>query len=64
MKAPSIAELAAVTAVGIALAYAAKKTTIADKAPLLAPALLYTLGFVVASQRPEGGYGGLSKSAS
>lgn len=57
----SAAELAAVTAVGLALAWAAKKTTIAEKAPLLAPALLYTLGFYVATRRPEGGYGQLSK---
>lgn len=61
MKTPSITELAAVTVVGLALAYAAKKITIADKAPLLAPALLYTLGFYIATQRPEGGYGQLSK---
>jgi hypothetical protein len=53
---PSLVELAAVTAVGIGLAYAAKKTGVADKAPLLVPALLYTLGFVVATKRPEGGY--------
>jgi hypothetical protein len=57
---PSLTELAAVTAVGLALAYAAKKITIAEKAPLLAPALLYTLGFYVATKRPEGGYGALS----
>jgi hypothetical protein len=60
-KAPSIAELAAVTVVGLALAYAAKKTSVAEKAPLLAPALLYTLGFYVATKRPEGGYAQLSK---
>jgi hypothetical protein len=58
---PSIAELAAVTAVGLALAYAAKKTSVAEKAPLLAPALLYTLGFYVATKRPTGGYAQLSK---
>lgn len=60
MKA-SVAELAAVTAVGFALAFAAKKTGIADKAPLAVPALLYTLGFVIATKRPEGGYAQLSK---
>ena len=57
----SATELAAVTAVGLALAWAAKKTSVAEKAPLLAPALLYTLGFYVATRRPEGGYGQLSK---
>jgi hypothetical protein len=58
---PSIAELAAVTVVGLALAYAAKKTSVAEKAPLLAPALLYTLGFYVATKRPADGYAQLSK---
>lgn len=61
MNKTSIAEIAAVTAVGFGLAYAAKKTGVSDKAPLLVPALLYTLGFVVATKRPEGGYGALSK---
>jgi hypothetical protein len=64
MKTPSITELAAVTAVGVGLAFAAKKVGIAEKAPLLAPALLYTLGFYIATKRPEGGYAQLSKSAS
>ena len=63
MKTPSIAELVAVTAVGIGLAYAAKKTGVAEKAPLAVPALLYTLGFYVATRRPEGGYAQLSKGA-
>ena len=61
MSKPSVTELAAVTAVGLALAWAAKKTSVAEKAPLLAPALLYTLGFYVATRRPESGYGQLSK---
>lgn len=57
----SATELAAVTAVGFALAYAAKKIGAAEKAPLAVPALLYTLGFFIATKRPEGGYGQLSK---
>ena len=61
MSKPSVTELAAVTAVGIALAFAVKKTGAAEKAPLLAPALLYTLGFYIATMRPESGYGQLSK---
>lgn len=61
MSKPSVTELAAVTAVGLALAWAAKKTSVAEKAPLLTPAILYTLGFYIATQRPEGGYGQLSK---
>lgn len=61
MSKPSVTELAAVTAVGIALAFAVKKTGVAEKAPLLAPALLYTLGFYIATMRPESGYGQLSK---
>jgi len=59
MSKPSVTELAAVTAVGIALAV--KKTGVAEKAPLLAPALLYTLGFYIATMRPESGYAQLSK---
>jgi len=59
MSKPSVTELAAVTAVGIA--FAVKKTGVAEKAPLLAPALLYTLGFYIATMRPESGYGQLSK---
>lgn len=58
---PSLAELAAVTAVGFALAYGTKKLGVAEKAPLAVPALLYTLGFYVATQRPAGGYAQLSK---
>lgn len=61
MKAPSLTELAAVTAVGFALAYGTKKLGIAEKAPLAVPALLYTLGFYIATQRPESGYAQLSK---
>ena len=61
MKTPSLPELAAVTVVGLGLAYAVKKAGAAEKAPLLAPALLYTLGFYVATKRPEGGYAQLSK---
>jgi hypothetical protein len=58
---PSISELAAVTAVGIGLAWGAKKVGVAEKAPLLVPALLYTLGFYIATKRPEGGYAQLSR---
>jgi hypothetical protein len=58
---PSIAELAAVTAVGLALAWGAKKVGVAEKAPLLVPAALYTLGFYIATQRPAGGYAQLSR---
>jgi len=39
----------------------AKKVGVAEKAPLLVPALLYTLGFYVATKRPESGYGQLSR---
>lgn len=61
MNKPSVTELVAVTAVGLGLAWAAKKTGAAEKAPLLAPALLYTLGFYIATKRPEGGYARLSR---
>lgn len=60
-KAPSITELAAVAAVGVGLTWAAKKVGIFDKAPVISTALLYTLGFYVATKRPEGGYMQLSK---
>lgn len=51
-------ELAAVTAVGLALAYIADKTV---QRPVLAAAALYTLGFYVATKRPPGGYLQLSR---
>ena len=53
MKTPSIAELAAVTAVGIGLAWAAKKTGVAEKAPLAVPALL-ALALVACAQAEPG----------
>lgn len=61
MNKPSVAELAAVTAVGFALAFAAKKVTSNEKASIVVPALLYTLGFYVATMRPAEGYAQLSK---
>lgn len=61
MSKPSVTELAVVTAVGLALAWGAKKVGVAEKAPLFVPAALYTLGFYVATRRPEGGYAQLSR---
>ena len=61
MKAPSATELAAVTAVGVGLTWVAKKTGAMDKAPIIVSALLYTLGFYVATKRPDEGYLQLSK---
>lgn len=60
MSKPSATELAVVTAVGFGLAFAARKTGITEKAPLTIPALLYTLGFYIATRRPEKGYAQLS----
>lgn len=50
-------EALAVGAVGAGLAFGLKKVPLAAvKKPLVAGALLYTAGYVVAQHRPEGGW--------
>ena len=58
-----VAELAAVTAVGYALALATKQVPYLNENKMLTRTLLYTLGYVVATRRPEGGYKLLSGPA-
>ena len=51
-----LAELALVTAVGYGLALATKQIPALNDNKMLTRTLLYTLGYVVATRRPEGGY--------
>lgn len=50
------AELAAAAVAGLVLAYAADRTPSLRRQPVATAALLYTLGFYVATQRPFGGF--------
>lgn len=51
-----VAELALVTAVGYGLALATKQVPVLNDNKMLTRTLLYTLGYYVATRRPEGGY--------
>lgn len=51
-----IAELAAVTAVGYGLALVTKQIPALNENKMLTRTLLYTLGYYIATRRPEGGY--------
>lgn len=51
-----VAEIAVVTAVGYGLALATKQVPYLNENKMLTRTLLYTLGYVVATRRPEGGY--------
>jgi hypothetical protein len=51
-----VAELALVTGVGYALALATKQVPVLNDNKMLTRTLLYTLGYIVATRRPEGGY--------
>lgn len=61
MNPPSFLEMAAVTAVGLALAAAAGALPQTAARPLAVGAGLYVLGYFVATKRPSGGYGQLSR---
>jgi hypothetical protein len=50
------AELTLVTAVGFGFAQASKRIPILDDNKMFTRTLLYTLGYYVATRRPEGGY--------
>lgn len=50
------AELALVTAVGFGLAKLTQAIPALNENKVLTRTLLYTLGYVVATKRPEGGY--------
>jgi hypothetical protein len=50
------AELALVTAVGFGLAKVTQAIPVFNENKMFTRTLLYTLGYVVATRRPEGGY--------
>jgi hypothetical protein len=50
------AELALVTAVGFGLAKVTQAIPVLNENKMFTRTLLYTLGYVVATRRPEGGY--------
>lgn len=54
-------ELALVTAVGFGLAQASKRIPVLNENTMFTRTLLYTLGYVVATRRPKGGYKLLSE---
>jgi hypothetical protein len=49
-------ELAIVTGVGYLLAQGSKRVPALNDNPILTRTLLYTLGYYLATRRPEGGY--------
>jgi len=51
-----VAELAVVAAVGYGLARATQEIPALNENKMLTRTLLYTLGYYVATRRPEGGY--------
>jgi hypothetical protein len=56
MKKIPLAEIALVTLVGYGLAQASKRVPVLNQSTMLTRTLLYTLGYYIATQRPEGGY--------
>jgi hypothetical protein len=56
MKKIPLAEIALVTLVGYGLAQASKRVPVLNQNTMLTRTLLYTLGYYVATKRPEGGY--------
>lgn len=55
MKIP-LAELAVVAGVGYVLAQGTKRVPYLNENTMLTRTLLYTLGYYIATRRPEGGY--------
>jgi hypothetical protein len=51
-----IAELAVVTAVGFGLAKLSESVPVLNDRKILTRTALYTLGYYVATRRPQGGY--------
>lgn len=51
-----VAELAVVGAVGYGLALVTKQIPVLNDNKMFTRAMLYTLGYYVATRRPEGGY--------
>lgn len=56
MKPVSVAEIAVVAGVGYLLARATQAVPALNERKVLTRTLLYTLGYVVATRRPAGGY--------
>jgi hypothetical protein len=56
MKNVNWKEIAVVAAVGYGLAQASRRVPVLDDNKVLTRTLLYTLGYLIATQRPEGGY--------
>ncbi len=56
MKPVSVAEIAAVVGVGYLLARTTQAVPALNERKVLTRTLLYTLGYVVATRRPAGGY--------
>ena len=51
-----VAEIAVVTGVGFLLAQATKRVPVLNENTMFTRTALYTLGYYLATRRPEGGY--------
>jgi hypothetical protein len=56
MQNVDVKELAVVTAVGFLLAQATKRIPVLNENTMFTRTALYTLGYYLATRRPEGGY--------
>jgi len=56
MQNVSVKELAVVAGVGYLLAQATKRVPVLNENTMLTRTALYTLGYYLATRRPEGGY--------
>jgi hypothetical protein len=63
MKTVPLTELAIVAGVGYLLAQGTKRVPSLNDNPILTRTLLYTLGYYLATRRPEGGFNLLTQSA-
>ena len=62
MKKVPLTEIAIVAGVGYLLAQATKRVPALNEQKMLTRTALYTLGYLIATQRPEGGYKLLEQS--
>ena len=56
MQNVSVKELAVVAGVGLLLAQVTKRVPLLNENTMLTRKMLYTLGYFLATKRPEGGY--------
>lgn len=56
MKNVNLTELAVVAGVGFLLAQATKRVPVLNENTMFTRTALYTLGYYIATRRPEGGY--------